>query len=111
MRIAKMATKIKEEISGDEAGVVVVSEAEAEAEATVVLQKEVTLIILTEVMKISLLQRRKSIRKTKKTRAAGCPYTRPHILTASTASASKPGTRNLQLFSRRSQGSRVVCRY
>ena len=97
MRIAKMATKIKEEISGDEAGVVVVSEAEADAaaEATVVLQKEVTLIILTEVMKINLLQRRKSIRKTKKTRAAGCPYTRPHTLTAPTASASKPGTRNL----------------
>ena len=97
MRIAKMATKIKEEISGDEAGVVVVSEAEAEAEAeaTVVLQKEVTLIILTEVMKINPLQRKKNIRKTKKTSAAGCPHTRPHILTASTASASKPETRNL----------------
>ena len=97
MRIAKMATKIKEEISGDEAGVVVVSEAEAEAEAeaTVVLQREVTLIILTEVMKINLLQKRKNIRTTKKTRAAGCPYTWPHTLTASTASASKPETRNL----------------
>ena len=109
-----MATKTKEveEIKGDEAGVVAVFEVGAEAEATmVVLQKEATLIIPTEVMKINPLQKRKNIRKTKKTRAAGCPYTRPHTLTASTASASEPGTRNLQLFSRRSQGSRVVCRY